>query len=651
MRRRWLWLGVSVAGLLVLIGGAGIYLKLHPVDLSYMRVEIASEIEAAIGRKVDISGPVTLGVSMVPHLSVNGLSVANEPWGKARKFLTVEKMNVRLKLFPLLNGAIEIDAFDADGVALHLEVDGDARRNWDLATVEGSGSAVIASMNFRNITIDYRDLAQAQIKYKTLLDEIKLEVEDNNGAFAVSGKLGEEEIQASGRIAPFYRTDNVTPRRFDLDAEAFGAVLRTSGTAKFPLHDLTTSVNFHIQAANGLKRGLSYFGLDFPEIGAFEAKGNITGGNDAIKFLNLFVQAGGSDFDGVIFVHTDTRPLRFTAKLHSSLLDVSQAIDASGKTDERPQRRLFSSKPVGIRMPGSFNAGLRYTADVLRAGSTDLKNLAVTADLENGTLQASHADFEFLDGRISSVVKFAPRGDDIELTAKIRADTLDVTQLSKFFDLETFLSGKFTMLFEGESKGHSPAALAAGLRGRSYLQISQGNIVKKLSSILSGDIIDVFRNAASLAVGRKDEPVACALAAFDIKQGSAQAKSILLLTEQAVVTGKGSIELGMEAWRLSVKPRPRDVTLVNFASDIRVRGTLLEPLIEVNKSAAAKKAGVAALGFAFGPLGAAIGPVASAVRSSRQGSARDQCAAGEQAAITGLGDWPALHQLVASSAK
>lgn len=651
MRRRWLWRGAALAGLLLLLGGAGVYLKLYSVDLSDLRVEISGEIEAAIGRKVKISGPVTLGVSVVPYLSIHGLSVANEPWGKARKLLTVKKMNVRLKLYSLLRGAIEISAFEADGVALHLEVDGGERANWNLTTAEDSGSAVIASMKFSNIEIDYRDLRQAQTRYKTRLDEIKLEIENNKATFAVSGKLGEEAIEASGRVAPFYRTDDVTPRQFDFDAEVFGVSLRAGGTAMFPLHDLTTNVNFHIQAENGLKRGLPFFDLDLPEFGAFEAKGNMVGGNDVVKFLNLFIRAGGNDFDGVIFAHTDAQPLRFTAKLHSALLDISPAVDTNEKIDPAPRKRLFSAMPIGVRMPVSFNAGFRYTADVLRTGSADLTKLVVTADLDSGALHASRLDFDFSDGRISSVIKFAPRGDDVALSAKIFADSLDVTQLSEFIDLETFLSGKFTMLFEGESKGATPAALAAGLLGRSYLQISQGNIVRKFSSMISGDVIDIFRNVAALAAGGKDEPVACALAAFDIKQGRAEAKSILLLTQQAVVTGKGSIELGPETWRLSLKPRPRDVTLVNLATDIRVRGTLLEPQIEVNKSAVAKKVGVAALGFSLGPLGAAIGPLASAIRSSRQGSEREQCGAAEQAALTGLGGWPALRQLIAPSPK
>lgn len=652
MKRIYLWGIASIAGLILLtLGGAAVYLKLYPVDLSYMRAEIAGEIRTTIGREVNISGPITLGVSFIPYLSVFDLSIANEPWGKAKSLLSIGKMNVRVRLIPLLSGGIDIASVDAENVILNLEINGGNQKNWGLTVAGNSEYPMLDNIKFKNIEINYSDVRDLQPKYKMYLDDIKFDIDDNEAVFDISGKFGEDEIRAMVKAEPFYAIDASISRRFNIDATAFGITVSADGAAVFPLHNTATQAKFLMRAPKGLKQSLSVFDIELPDFGAFEAKGNIVGGNDAVKFVDLLISAGNSDLDGAVFVHTDAQPLRLTAKLHSALLDVSPLLETDEEKPMASRKRLFSDAPFDFKIPAQFNAGVRYAADKIRAENLDISNFKISTRLENGELKSNQFNFELAGGKITSEINHTTKGDIHFFETKLLADSLDLTQLSKIFDWPETIEGRADLLFEGRSSGRSAASTAAVLQGRSYAQITDGKITNKLSSMMSGDVIDVFRRVASIAFGSKDEPIDCALAAFNIKNGRALASSILLLTQQAAVTGSGTIDFPAEAWRLNLKPRPRDLSLVNLATEIRLRGSLLDPEFEVNKSAAAKKAGLSVLGLALGPLGAAIAPVASAIRSKQQEGKGDQCAVAQQAAITGLDNWPELRNLLAVRAK
>lgn len=644
MRRIWIWGGAAIIGSLLLVfGGAAIYLILNPVDLSEMRTEIENEIRAATGREVKISGPISLGVSLVPYLAIEGLSVANEPWGKSSQFLAIERVHVRVELFSLLHGAIEVAAFEAKNATLHLEVDGLKRENWLLKTGKDGGDAIIKKMRFENLLIDYRDIKDSQAKYSLQLAKAELQVTDDEGVFELSGILGENEIKADGRVAPFYRTDAKSPRRFDVKANAFGVAINAKGNAKFPFSDASTAAVFEIKSAEGLGRLLEFFGIRIKDIGGFDAKGKIAGAGGALKISEFTARYGDSDVAGEMRIGIGKKPLQLGAALHSGMLDLSVLSDMLESKPTAPQSRQFSTKPFDARLPTTVDFEFQYGADELHLDDKNFKNIDLSSSLKDGALRAERIDFEIASAKISSTANITPRGEGFAVTAKLRADAVDLNQMAKLFDGPEIADGRALVLFEGKSAGNSPALLAAGLNGRFYVELEDGRIPSKFSSMMSGDVVDVFKNFTAAISGRKNEKIECALAAFEIIDGIARAKSMLLLTQQAAVTGSGRINLGQESLHIDLKPQPRNVSMVNLATGLRLRGTLSNPKFEINKASVAKKAGVSALGFASGPLGMVAGSVASALRSQEQKNPVLKCDAAKQAAITGLANWPELR--------
>jgi AsmA protein len=122
---------LSVAGLLVaLIVVAAIVLPLV-VDPNDYKQEIMTAVHDKTGRTLEIDGDISL--SVFPWL---GLDIGSTRLGNAAGFTdpymaSMETVQVRVKLLPLLRKQLEIDTVKLDGLQLNLARDKSGKTNWD----------------------------------------------------------------------------------------------------------------------------------------------------------------------------------------------------------------------------------------------------------------------------------------------------------------------------------------------------------------------------------------------------------------------------------------------------------------------------------------------------------------------------------------
>jgi AsmA protein len=99
-----------------------------PVDV--IRDEIIAQTEKATGRKLSIEGPVKLSLLPSVAVEVNKVAFANAPGASAPQMASLSKMQVQLKLLPLLSREVAIDQFVLIDPVIDLEVDRNGRPNW-----------------------------------------------------------------------------------------------------------------------------------------------------------------------------------------------------------------------------------------------------------------------------------------------------------------------------------------------------------------------------------------------------------------------------------------------------------------------------------------------------------------------------------------
>ncbi|MCR0981594.1 AsmA family protein [Roseomonas populi] len=125
--RPWLiGLGVVVVGL-PLAGYAALWAV---VRSDAIRPRLEAAVEASTGRRLTLSGPVTLRPALVPTIALEGPVLANAPGGSRPEMLRARRIEAEVALIPLLSREVQIRRIALVEPDLLLEVDAEGRGNW-----------------------------------------------------------------------------------------------------------------------------------------------------------------------------------------------------------------------------------------------------------------------------------------------------------------------------------------------------------------------------------------------------------------------------------------------------------------------------------------------------------------------------------------
>jgi AsmA protein len=123
---------IGIGVLVVLIIAAVVAIPFFvPVDT--IKDEIVAQTEKATGRKLSIGGPVKLSLFPSIAVEVNKVAFANAAGAATPDMVTLNKMQVALKLLPLISGEVAVDQFILVEPVINLEVAQNGRPNWQFA--------------------------------------------------------------------------------------------------------------------------------------------------------------------------------------------------------------------------------------------------------------------------------------------------------------------------------------------------------------------------------------------------------------------------------------------------------------------------------------------------------------------------------------
>jgi uncharacterized protein involved in outer membrane biogenesis len=118
------------------------------------------------------------------------------------------------------------------------------------------------------------------------------------------------------------------------------------------------------------------------------------------------------------------------------------------------------------------------------------------------------------------------------------------------------------------------------------------NILLEFIGLDGGEVIKFFIE------GDRNVKLLCAAAAFEVKQGLMNSKTILLDTTDTVIHGTGQVNLANETLDITLKPEPKDRSILSLRSPLKIGGTFASPSAGPDKLALGARAGaVIALGL------------------------------------------------------
>jgi uncharacterized protein involved in outer membrane biogenesis len=229
------------------------------LDIERYREPIEARASQAIGRTVELAGPMSLGLALHPTLIVEQVSVANPDWASRPHLATFERIEATMALLPLLARRIEVDRLILSGADIGLERAADGRPNWRLvqaAADPGAGSPArampatgraqasetaagassvpfVREVRIHDSRITYRDAAR-DIEHGLRLVEAHLAAKGTASPVGIdlSGELDGRAMSLRGEVgAVAALLEGAGPYPLDLRGKALGLELELTGTA------------------------------------------------------------------------------------------------------------------------------------------------------------------------------------------------------------------------------------------------------------------------------------------------------------------------------------------------------------------------------------------------------------------------------------
>jgi uncharacterized protein involved in outer membrane biogenesis len=588
---------------IVVLAVAAVIIVLLSTDFGKYKGLIAERVEQATGRKFTIGGELKLVFLPSPALSVKDVAFANAAGGSRPDMAKLGILSAEVKLLPLLSGTVSVSRLVLENVDLLLETDAKGRPNWAFDTAAPAPTTIAApgggalqlpdfdNVSLKNVVVTYRDGATQ----KTLTASLKelTTTASSGGSMKVTAAADYQGLPVTvdatlGALAILMRPG--TPYPVEATITAAGATVKLTGSAADPVRGRGLDFTVAVDGQN-LGTLTAVTGTPLPAK-PYHLAATISGDADkAVTAKALQATLGTISVSGDAGVVLGGARPKLSGNLAVALLDTSEFPPAKAAPAPRSgdADRMFSADPLPLDALRAFDADLTLRIGTIKAENLTLQNLSLHLTLDDRALQVKPFAVEVGGSRLNAAVDLSGRQAPAALTFELDGKQVDVGKLLLQASGNDLLDAKGDINVAVRGSGDSLHAIMASLNGQSSLVIGKGTIKSRYADLIGAD---VFREAFAWAKGKHDTTLNCMVSRFDIKNGLATSTGILMDTSDVSIAGEGTINLGTERLDLTLKPRPKETSLLSLAIPLDVTGTLKHPSVLPDKVAVAKEVAV-----------------------------------------------------------
>jgi hypothetical protein len=139
--------------------------------------------------------------------------------------------------------------------------------------------------------------------------------------------------------------------------------------------------------------------------------------------------------------------------------------------------------------------------------------------------------------------------------------------------------GSLLLQVHAQGRGDSLHAVAAGAGGNLSARVLQGTIRASLAELAG---LDLRGLGLTLTGNKREVPVHCAAADFDIHTGVMDLTRFFIDSEPVFIGGEGRVLLDAETLDLKLHGEPKGLRILRVKAPVLVRGTLLQPKFSVD---------------------------------------------------------------------
>jgi len=598
-------------------------LGLAVFDWNWFRGPLGHLVSAATGREFRIDG--TLDVDYFPlQVHATHLYFANARWSDEPAMARVDRLDMRVRFWPLLLGHVVLPEISLDAPWLRLERNAAGAGNWQFGQPQSCSPGSCRSplrilhLRVRKGLLDFRE--------PTLMTALQLHIDSaaplRPGALAPlvlhgAGNYRAAQFELDGRVdSPLALENNARHYSLDLTARAGDTHVHVFGTLTDPLQTQDLAVNLELGGAD-LAQLYDFAGIVLPPTPPYALQGRLTRTGARLGYRGFSGRVGNSDISGDAQLDIGGARPKLTARLHSKRVDIADLsgfiggtpgarAGQDGSAGQRQQKaalrargKVLPDRPIRLDALRRMDADVQFSAADIRSAHLPLENMQAHLMLDHGRLSVDPLDVGAAGGKLATTLLFDGSRDPARFSLNMKVQHLQLPRLLPRAKALRDSVGTLGGSVELRGGGNSTAAVLGSASGSISLIMGQGRI-SNLVLELAG--LDVAESLKFLLTGDKEVRMRCAYADFGLVDGVATARAVALDTTDTALVVRGSFDMGRESLDLTLLPRPKDESPLAIRAPIRIDGTFAHPSVHPSGKLVLRGAAVAALAAIAPPL-------------------------------------------------
>jgi len=630
-----------VAVLFVLVVGLVVYLK--SIDFNEYKPQIQQAVQEATGRTLNIDGQLQLSISLHPALLLEGIHLDNAPDGSRATMVDVERIEVELRLLPLLFGNLHVENLVLIRPDILLETLADGTGNWVMAPeglvaeaaaeqdteVSSSGSAVVLPqvhrMTIKEAKLSYRDAKSGETQSLSLPGVELWEDDDSDETLnlLVEGQFNNIPLKVEGKLTTLSALADNEQIEINLLTAVAGSEVQISGSVAKPMDGKGLALVLDLSAPDLATVG-ALAGVALAH-SALDLKVALKDSDAGFDLSDLQASLGGSDVTGNIRMALGQAIPSINIALQSekfSLTDVfaeqkADAAKGSAVKDAKAQKaggkkqdkRVFPADPIDVKALKSVDVDITYKAKRFFLPGMALADMDLQAQLKNGVLKLSPFKAQLGGGTVNMTMALHGNRLPASFNLVVRGRKINsgrvLAEGGGTKEAPMMQGGSLNADVSLKGRGRSIAEIMGHSQGRIKIRLGKAKVKSDALNMVGGDVVMTLVDKLNPFAESKDYmDLQCGVVHFRVNDGLMVSEDgIAIETDRMNILSEGEINLQKETIDLSIGTEPRDgigANLSNMVNVVKLGGTLAEPgvAMDVGKSgmAAARVAGALATG-------------------------------------------------------
>lgn len=563
-------------------------------DWNWFKGPLERAVQARTGRALHI-GNLDVDLGRTSTVRGDRVTFANAAWSKQPQMASADRVEIDIRLWPLLRGSVQLPEVRLTRPAVLLQTaprEGEPG-NWRFLG-EGDGQTV----QLRRLHISDGRLQFIDARGRT---DIDLAVHSGTPSKAdaappllIRGKgrwRGAAFTLKGDSESPLELSNSDHPFRIHLDARAGATHAIASGTLTNPFQLQVLDLQFQLSGQD-MDELYPLIGLAIPSSPPYRLEGRLKRDHQRWRYEKFSGRVGDSDLAGDVQIDVAGKRPRLNANLLSKRLDFDDLAgfigappktggDESANASQKEQAAQLAAKPTvlpdtpyNLGKLRAMDADVRWKAAHINAPRLPLDDMEAHLLLDNGLLRLEPLNFGVAGGDIRSTIRMDARRPQIATSLTARLRKIQLGQLFPDAELVEQASGGIGGELRLSGTGNSVAAMLGSSNGDVAIGMGRGHIGNLLMELAG---LDIAESLKFLFTGDKQIPLRCAFADFSVRDGLMHSRALAFDTADTLVIGEGDISLKQEKLDLLLRPRPKDISILALRSPLRIGGSFKDP--------------------------------------------------------------------------